>query len=506
MQKKTHCFWKKSAAALVFCLAAAAFAPQGALTLEASPAGEAHTAARMTVTKDRTVILARDTAQKEADAPAEEKAGDANEQQEGAEKDAEKKSLSQDTAPGEAAKEPMAMRGNVKMAARQTPKKLRLTWKPVADAVRYEIVVEEGVGEKAKIVYRDAHIFNNGVELSLVGRSWLDQNHYWRVRALDYDGNGRSAFTPAAALELGEKEPAAPLPTSEFDRMDYVPLYPTYSWIAAFGAKEYEVSVWKRGKKEPSLLHILYSTDLTCYDTYGFTTPGSYYWKVRALDASRQPIGAWSENVPFEVKTPVVVAALGDSITHGGGAIVNGPDRVLYDWESYAAFPIKNLGYSGDTVEAMEARFERDVLPFRPRILVIMGGVNNYRVGGKAADVIAVLARIRDKCTARGITPVFATATSLNPAKIAKLQYAQTPPADWSDEQALINRWILSQPYCVDVTTVLSDAHGQLEDDYTTDGLHPDSVAKRFIGETISNYLRARFPQVVEPILRDPRV
>ena len=146
------------------------------------------------------------------------------------------------------------------------------------------------------------------------------------------------------------------------------------------------------------------------------------------------------------------------------------------------------------------------MLPFRPKILVIMGGVNNYRVGGRATDIISVLARIRDKCTAHGITPVFSTVTSLNPAKIAKLQYAQNPPANWSDEQAALNRWILSQPYCVDIPTVLSDERGQLEDIYTTDGLHPDSAAKRFIGETISNYLRARFPQVVEPILREPKV
>ena len=251
-------------------------------------------------------------------------------------------------APG-SVKPPEPLNPGAKGAERILPQKLRFLWKPVADAVRYEIVVEEGTGEKAKVVYRDTHVFNNGVEIALKGRSWLDANHYWRVRALDYDGNARAPFTPPVAVELAEKDPAAPLPTSEFMKMDYVPLYPTYSWVA-------------------------------------------------------------------------------------------------------------------------------------------------------------VLARIRDKCTAHKITPVFATVTSLNPAKIAKLQYAQNPPANWSDEQALVNRWILSQPYCVDVTTILSDGEGKLEDIYTTDGLHPDSVAKRFIGETISNYLRARFPQVVEPILREPRV
>ena len=459
VQRKYRCFWKKSAAALALCLAAAALSPQGAeRTQAAATLGEAYAA--HAATKDRTIVLERDTAQKEANAPVE--------------ADANAKNEPTDERAAEGAKPPMSMNPETKEAVRKLPKKLRFLWQPVADAVRYEFVIEEGAGDKAEAVYRDTHVFNNGVEIALAGRGWLDANHYWRVRALDYDGNARSAFSPPAAVELAEKDPAAPHPTSEFQKMDYVPLYPTYSWIPVQGAAEYEVSVWKRGRTEPELLHMLYATDLTCYDPYGFTTPGSYYWKVR--------------------------------ITHGGGAIVYGPDRALYDWETYAAFPIKNLGCSGDTVEAMEARFERDVLPFRPKILVIMGGVNNYRVGGRAADIIAVLARIRDKCTAQGITPVFATATSLNPAKIAKLQYAQNPPANWSDEQAALNRWILSQPYCVDVTTVLSDGEGKLEDIYTTDGLHPDSAAKRFIGETISNYLRARFPQVVEPILREPKV
>ena len=461
LQKNYHCYWKKSAAALALCLAAAALSPQGAERAEAAATlGEAQMTA-YAATKDRTIVLERDAAQKEAGAPMEEDANARNEQ------------MGERAAAG--TRPPMSVNPEGKETMRRLPKKLRFLWQPVADAVRYEFVIEEGAGDKAKVVYRDTHVFNNGVEIALAGRGWLDANHYWRVRALDYDGNARSAFTPPAAVELAEKDPAAPHPTSEFQKMDYVPLYPTYSWIPVQGAAEYEVSVWKRGRTEPELLHMLYATDLTCYDPYGFTTP-------------------------------VAVAALGDSITHGGGAIVYGPDRVLYDWETYAAFPIKNLGYSGDTVEAMEARFERDVLPFRPKILVIMGGVNNYRVGGRATDIIAVLARIRDKCTAHGITPVFSTVTSLNPAKIAKLQYAQNPPANWSDEQAALNRWILSQPYCVDITTVLSDERGQLEDIYTTDGLHPDSAAKRFIGETISNYLRARFPQVVEPILREPRV
>ena len=477
---------KSKAVVMSFCLAAAVFLP--CVLPEAAEAantmGETRVVERASgQASERTIALARESAGQEAGAMS------------------GTSSRERDALPME--KEAMAGAAPAaRPAVRTEPLKLRFVWPAVADAVRYEFTVQEGTGTSAKTVYREEHVFNNGLELPVKGRGWLDRNHYWRVRALRIDGTPLNTFSEPVALEIGEKDPTGPLPTSEYAHMDYAPLYPAYSWVAVSGAKEYEISVWKRNAAGPALLHLLYSTDLTCYDSHGFTVPGTYYWKVRALDAARQPISGWSDDVVFEVTRPTPVAALGDSITHGGGAVVYGPDRRIYSWETYAAFPIKNLGYSGDTVEAMEARFDRDVLPFRPQILVIMGGVNNYRAGARAAEIIPVLERLRDKCKAHDIIPVFLTGTSLNPGKIASLQYAQNPPPDWSDQQALMNRWVMEQPYCVDVTTTLSDASGQLEDIYTTDGLHPDSVAKRFIGETVSNYLRAKFPKIIGPLLR----
>ena len=70
MQKNYHCYWKKSAAALALCLAAAALSPQGAERAEAAATlGEAHMTA-YAATKDRTIVLERDAAQKEAAAAA----------------------------------------------------------------------------------------------------------------------------------------------------------------------------------------------------------------------------------------------------------------------------------------------------------------------------------------------------------------------------------------------------------------------------------------------------
>ena len=147
-------------------------------------------------------------------------------------------------------------------------------------------------------------------------------------------------------------------------------------------------------------------------------------------------------------------------------------------------------------------RFERDVLPFSPKILVIMGGVNNYRAGDSAWAVIHNLAVLRDKCHQYGIIPVFATVTPLNPTDIAKVGFVETPPADWLWQQQRINAWIMQQPYAVNVTSRLTDYRGWLRADYTSDGLHPDADGKKYIGEAVSSYLQNTFPDITVPLMK----
>ena len=148
----------------------------------------------------------------------------------------------------------------------------------------------------------------------------------------------------------------------------------------------------------------------------------------------------------------------------------------------------------GDTVAAMAARFDSDVLPFKPKILVIMGGVNDFRSGGRAEEIIPYLRQIGDKCRAHGIIPVYATATPINPHFIANWHYITAPAADWKNEQVKLNQWIMQQQYAVDVASGMTDCYGLLMDEATTDGLHPDVLGKKMIGEAISNYLLKTFP------------
>ena len=154
---------------------------------------------------------------------------------------------------------------------------------------------------------------------------------------------------------------------------------------------------------------------------------------------------------------------------------------------------MKNLGHSGDTTAEMLARFDRDVLPFSPRVLIIMGGVNDFRAGIYGAESVRNLAALREKCKAHGITPIFLTATPIRPAMMTARMTIQTPPSDWWAHRDYINNWVMQQEYSIDVSTVLSDEEGQLEADYTTDGLHPDLAGKKYIGERVDAYLREHF-------------
>ena len=384
-------------------------------------------------------------------------------------------------------------------AAVRDMRTVRLTWDLVPGAVSYQFVLLKGAKKiPANIVLTKDQIFTNGYELDTAGLGPDTYRYYWAVCGLDRSGRAVGQFSVPRSLTEGTINPEAPAPTTEFDKMAYAPLYPVYSWIPSKGAYSYEVQIWKQGKDgKNQMIRSLYGQGSNIYDDAGYTSPGLYWWRVRAVGRNELPMSSWSEIREFKVTAPVAFAAFGDSITHGGGAISTPPGYLMYDWESYSSVPIKNLGFSGNTVDAMLERFDTDVLAFSPKVLVIMGGVNNFREGGTAAHIISVLAQIRECCRSNGIVPVFVTAAPINPDLMAGTYGMEAPTAGWRQQQLLLNDWIMHQMYAVDVTSDLTDEDGWLRADRTTDGLHPDMEGKKYIGETISQYLVRNFSQFI---------
>ena len=382
-------------------------------------------------------------------------------------------------------------------------KKVRLIWDVVPGAVRYQAVVLKSAEDiRTNFALVKEPIYTNGVEVDLSGFGEDAENFYWKVCALTFEGTPIGHFTkPSPIREIREihRNPKSPFPTTEFDKMDYFPLYPVYSWIPVDGCHRYEVQVLRHKPDGDVIIRRLWGSDYDVYEDGGYTVPGRYGWRVRAISEIGRAMGEWSPLSEFRVEQSAPIAALGDSITHGGGAMSVPPGYNLYNWESYSPVAVKNLGYSGDITEVMLERFERDVLPFSPKILVIMGGVNDYRGTVPGWDTVRNLEEIREKCQIHGILPVFATATPINPEKIALRGVIEMPREDWFFHQQYINDWVMEQTWHVDVSTPLADENGALREDYTTDGLHPDHIGKKIIGETIGSYLLKTFPHIAVP-------
>ena len=229
------------------------------------------------------------------------------------------------------------------------------------------------------------------------------------------------------------------------------------------------------------------------YDEYARPYAGIYYWRVRGLDAQNNTIGTWSDTASFAVKTlsdhRLYAAALGDSITHGGGAVSSSPAFLEYSYTTYLPFDCINLGRSGDTSHTTLERFDQDVLPADPINLLILTGSNSLRADTLTAqDIIKDLDDIRGKCIAHDIRPIFITLLPLNPERITLAFHVETDPT-WQWKLNTVNAWIRSQDYYIDMEPYFYDSSRHILNPYlSTDGLHPDIDGKRMMAEIILKY------------------
>ncbi|MBR6014289.1 MAG: GDSL family lipase [Selenomonadaceae bacterium] len=382
-----------------------------------------------------------------------------------------------------------------------------LVWHKVPDAVCYEVEILsappeiEGGTSLSKYFHLDStrKIFTNGYQADL--RQYKNYDYvYWRARALTLHQEPIGEFSRAEKIYLDKDKimPDCPI-INNFDFMAYIPLpiYPVYDWIPLNGAKKYEVELLNHPPKvendiEPSPDSLWRQTTLdmsSCYDEYARPYAGPYYWRVRALDENDKPIGRWSNSEKFVVadySKGVEYAVLGDSISHGGGAMSYSPRALEYSWESYLDFPAVNLSRSGDISSTTLARFEKDVLPFKPKNLIILTGTNSMRAENISAEtVISDLEKIGTLCRENNIKPIFLTLMPINPKNI---RYAFRTPTDplWHEKLKQVNDFIKSQDYYVDLEPYFYDRQGNMDENFSIDGIHPDLRGKMLMAEIVN--------------------
>lgn len=382
-----------------------------------------------------------------------------------------------------------------------------IVWHVVPNAVCYEFElldappeVEGGIEHSAKHhLYSTTQIFTNGFQVNL--RPY--QNHkplYFRVRAmtLKKEPIGEWSKSEIIFLDSSKEIPNCPL-INNFDFMSYkrLPMYPVYDWIPIHGAFQYEVELLDHPPavendvepSEDSLWRMKTIDKSSCYDEYSRPYAGPYYWRVRALDEEGNPIGTWSNSEKFVVEDftgGIDTAIFGDSISHGGGAVSYSPRALQYTYATYLDFPVINLSRSGDTSTTTVERFEQDVLPVHPTNLIVSTGANSLRdTSISADDIIKDLTEINRLCLRNNIRPIFLTLTPLNPTNI---QYSFQTPTDpnWADKMKGVNTFIKRLPYYIDIEPYFVDTNGEMNPEFSVDGIHPDLRGKILISEVIN--------------------
>lgn len=380
-----------------------------------------------------------------------------------------------------------------------------LTWPQNLNAVRSEVEIFKKIPKDlradtpiANAIYRNTHVYMNSLMLDM--RQWqAEKPLFYRVRAYDLDGHPIGPYSQPADVEsaLFRTERNAPIPHDPYGKGNgSVLLYPVYAYTGNPNAARYEIEVTSKYPENlhgfsPSV-HRIYAAQTELTDLYDDAPrTGTYYWRVRGMDSTGKPVGEWS--LPQEIKNPVKhwkVAVYGDSISHGGGHLSFGPADLAYSYESYLDFPSINLSQSGDTSEAMVMRFEKDVLPFSPDYLLIMGGTNSLRAGVPAADVIFDLKEIQRKCREHGIMPILMTLPPINPGNIQKA-FNEPTYEGWKASFDEVNAFIRGEVH-IDTAAPFEEME-ELPTWLALDGIHGDWNMKRMMAEVIN----LEFPKVV---------
>lgn len=380
-----------------------------------------------------------------------------------------------------------------------------LTWPQNLNAVRSEVEIFKKIPKDlradtpiANAIYRNTHVYTNSLMLDM--RQWqAEKPLFYRVRAYDLDGHPIGPYSQPADVEsaLFKTERNAPIPHDPYGKgYGSVLLYPVYAYTGNPNAASYEIEVTSKYPENlhgfsPSV-HRIYAAKTELTDLYDDAPrTGTYYWRVRGMDSAGKPVGEWS--LPQEIKNPVKhwkVAVYGDSISHGGGHLSFGPADLAYSYESYLDFPSINLSQSGDTSEAMVMRFEKDVLPFSPDYLLILGGTNSLRAGVPAADVISDLKEIQRKCREHGITPILMTLPPINPENIQKA-FNEPTYEGWKASFDEVNAFIRGEVH-IDTAAPFEEME-ELPTWLALDGIHGDWNMKRMMAEVINR----EFPKIM---------
>jgi lysophospholipase L1-like esterase len=181
---------------------------------------------------------------------------------------------------------------------------------------------------------------------------------------------------------------------------------------------------------------------------------------------------------PAPAKTAAIYSyvALGDSLTAWP---VGGPWPTRLDAVDANLRLANNAGAPGDLTAGMLARCDRDVWPYRPDVLFILGGTNDVGTGVDQSTTIANLRSIVIGARSRRVH-IFLM-------KIPPTSSASDVAAIDSLNAAIVRLGNSYTIVVIDIHTPLSAPDGTIVPKYTIDGLHLSSLGVQVVVSAIYN-------------------
>lgn len=200
----------------------------------------------------------------------------------------------------------------------------------------------------------------------------------------------------------------------------------------------------------------------------------------------------------------VTIVAMGDSTTAGtpgwksrieappAGA---GDETSQYAWWLMQAHPewdVLNQGVNGERSDEILARFDRDVLDARPKVVVIIAGVNDVYQGRPAPHVIEQLQAMYGRAAGAGIRVVAGSIVPYNTA---------TPEQNGRMHE--INDWIRATAAAgpdiefVDTRAAVAAAGDPDRLFESPDGLHPSPAGYRRMADAIRPAIEGHLKKAV---------
>lgn len=207
-------------------------------------------------------------------------------------------------------------------------------------------------------------------------------------------------------------------------------------------------------------------------------------------------VGTWGLLERRLMQTRIRIVAMGDSTTAGTPAFASpieappngrGDETSQYaHWlmKDHPEWEVLNRGVNGERSDQILSRFERDVVDARPKVVVIIAGVNDVYQGRPVAHVTQQLQRMYDTAVRAGIRVV---AGSIIP-------YNTATPAQ-NARMSEINTWIRSRADAdanIDFadTRAAVGAPGNPDSLVSSpDGLHPSADGYRQMATAIAPVL-----------------